>query len=97
MAFARDEEDDDLYDSVVAMADRMRLKGQKRTEYIHDHMIQGGYQPVQTRESYARIQQEGDEEGGAQGGPRGWFSGGDRGGRSSGRPGRQRGDDDDDF
>jgi hypothetical protein len=97
MPFARDEDDDDLYDSVVAMADRMRLKGPKRQEYIHDHMLQGGYEPVQTREAYARVQQEGDEEGGGQRGTRSWFSGGDRGGRSSGRSGRQRGDDDDNF
>src|SRR5277367_4661019 len=81
MAFNRDDEDEDnLFDSVTAMADRMGLKGDKRTVYIHDHMTQGGYQQVQTRESYTRIKQEEDDDQG--GDANKWGFGGGRGGGS---------------
>ena len=92
MPFNRDEDDDDLFDSVSAMADRMGLKGEKRATYIDDHMIQGGYQRVQSRESYARPE---PEEGGDSGGSR-WGFGGGRS-RESGSRRRSSGDDDDNF
>jgi hypothetical protein len=94
MPFNRDEEEDDLYDSVSAMADRMGLKGDKRAVYIDDHMTQGGYQRVQSRESYAKVQREEDEQGDS--GNRWGFGGrGGTGRRSSGT--RSRSDDDDSF
>lgn len=86
-----EEEEDDLFDSVNRMADRMGLQGEKRAVYIDDHMLQGGYQRVQTRESYARVQQEEEDKGG---GNRWGFGG--RGG-SQRNSGRQSGDDRDTF
>lgn len=40
------DKDDDLYESVSAMADRIKLTGQDRTKYIHDHMTRGGYKAI---------------------------------------------------
>jgi len=82
-AFRSDEEDDNLYDQVCSMADRMGLKGDKRATYIDDHMTQGGYQRVQSRESYAPVRQEEDE--GQGGGNRWGFGGRGNSGRSGGR------------
>ncbi len=93
MPFNQSEEEDDLFDTVTAMADRMGLKGDKRATYIHDHMTQGGYQQVQTRESYTRIQQDEDE---GQGGDGNRWGFGARGGNRR-TSGRQRGDNDDSF
>ena len=42
------DKDDDLQDSVTAMADRMGLKGKERQNYIHEHMTRGGYRAVPT-------------------------------------------------
>jgi hypothetical protein len=56
-----DEDEDNLYDQVDAMATRLGLQGKERQNYIHDHMIQGGYEQVQTRESYVRLQQDDDQ------------------------------------
>jgi hypothetical protein len=41
-----DKNDDDLYDSVAAMADRLGLKGRERSTYVHEHMTRGGYRAV---------------------------------------------------
>lgn len=60
MSFQNDDEDD-LWDRVNDMADRMGLSGDKRQVYVHDHMTQGGYQQVQSRESYTRAAPEGEE------------------------------------
>lgn len=78
------EDDNDLFETVNKMADRMGLKGKERATYVDDHMIQGGYTRVQTRESYARIKNN-EEEGG--GGTSRWGFGG----------GRQRSDSEDTF
>lgn len=40
------DKDDDLFDNVNSMADRLKLKGQERTKYVHDHMTRGGYRAV---------------------------------------------------
>lgn len=93
MPFNRDEEEDDLFDTVSAMADRMQLKGEKRATYIDDHMTQGGYQRVQSRESYARARQE-EDDGQGDGGRWGFGRGGGGGG---GRSRRRSGDEDDSF
>jgi hypothetical protein len=94
MPFNRDDSDEeDLYDSVSRMADRMGLKGPKRATYIDDHMTQGGYERVQSRESYAKIQDE-DDEGGGDGNR--WGFGGGRRGNGGGQNRRGR-DDDDNF
>lgn len=90
----RDENDDDdnLYDSVTAMADRMGLQGEKRETYIDDHMLQGGYTRVQSRESYAKAQQE-DQDDQASGNRWGFGGGGRSGGRrNSGGRNRDDGD-----
>jgi hypothetical protein len=44
------------------MADRLGLQGEARQNYIHDHMLQLGYDPVQSRESYVRRQEEAEPE-----------------------------------
>lgn len=88
MGFRDEEEQDDFFDSVAAMADRLQLKGQKRTNYIEDHMQAAGYERVQTREAYARVQQEGGDQG--ESGSSRWFGG-------SGRAaGSRRGSDEED-
>jgi hypothetical protein len=95
MPFANDnDEEDDLFDSVSQMADRMGLKGDKRAVYIHDHMTQGGYQQVQTRDSYTKIQQQESDDGDS--GNR-WGFGRGGGGGSSRRSARNSRDDDDSF
>jgi hypothetical protein len=35
--------DDEFHDQVLSMADRLRLKGNDRRKYVHDHMTRGGY------------------------------------------------------
>jgi hypothetical protein len=72
--------DDDLHDSVSAMADRIGLKGRDRTQYIHEHMTRGGYRAVP---QYVKDEGDDDDEGGS-----GFF-----GGRSRSRGGRDRDDD----
>jgi hypothetical protein len=94
MPFRNDEDEDDLFDTVTHMADRMKLKGATRSTYIDDHMLQGGYQRVQSRESYARVKQEGEEGEEGSGSRWGFGSGGDSGG---GRPRRTRSNEDDSF
>lgn len=84
--FRGSEEDDNLFDSVSAMADRMGLKGERRATYIDDHMTQGGYARVQSRESYAKVQQEEDDQNSS--GSRWGFGG--RGGGQGGGGGRDR-------
>lgn len=102
----RDDDEDDLFEHVAAMADRMGLEGEKRENYIDDHMIQGGYARVQTRESYARVQENADEDAEGERPRRSWFSdSGDRDrDRDRGRGGRrppirsqQRGAEDDRY
>jgi|ERR1700729_725949 len=88
------EDEDDLYDAVAAMADRLKLEGESRQSYIHDHMVQGGYEPVQSRESYRRIQQ--DEEETSQGSGSRWGFGGNRPGGTR-PPARGNQDDGDRF
>lgn len=40
------DKDDDLLDSVNAMADRLKLTGRDRSRYIHEHMTRSGYRAV---------------------------------------------------
>jgi hypothetical protein len=90
--FRDDEDEDSTFDEVVGMADRLGLKGKGRMTYIDDHMMQLGYTPVQSRESYVKAQQdEGEEEAGSAGR---WGFG--RGGGRSGGNRRGRNDDDGD-
>jgi hypothetical protein len=42
------DKDDDLQDTVSAMADRLGLKGKERQGYIHEHMTRSGYRAVPT-------------------------------------------------
>lgn len=95
-----EEEDDSLFDDVSSMADRMRLSGEKRANYIDDHMTAAGYERIQSRDSYARIREQDEED--ETGGNR-WFGpsrgrGGAQQGRASSRTsGRGKGDDGDSF
>jgi hypothetical protein len=97
MPFNRDDDDDkddSLFDDVAAMADRLGIQGEKRANYIDDHMTAAGYERIQSRESYARVrdQDEEDESGGNR-----WFGPSRRGSRESSkeRPGSRRGSSDD--
>jgi hypothetical protein len=93
MAFGQNnEEEDDLWDAVEAMANRMGLQGKERQAYIHDHMTQGGYEQAQTRESYVKVQQQEDPSQG--GGASRWgFGGGAR--QQQQRPNQGQGNRDD--
>jgi hypothetical protein len=85
-----DDDEDNTFDEVVGMANRLGLKGKGRMTYIDDHMMQLGYTPVQSRESYVKAQQdEGEEEAGSSGR---WGFGDGKRGRNS----RRRNDDDGD-
>jgi hypothetical protein len=83
---ARDDKDDSQhdYESVAAMADRLKLKGKDRNRYIHEHMTGIGYRMVP---SYVR-EEEDEDDGGGRFRLRG---NGNRSRRSS------RDDDDDDY
>jgi hypothetical protein len=84
-----DKDDDDLYDSVSNMADRLKLKGKERTTYIHEHMTRGGYKAVP---NYVKADDDDDDD--DSGSP---FFGSRRGNRSGSRRSRRRDDDDDDW
>lgn len=61
MPIVGNEEGPDFWDRVNGMADELGLEGEGRANYIDDHMIQGGYTRVQSRESYAKIATEGEQ------------------------------------
>jgi hypothetical protein len=94
-----EDKDDDLFDTVSAMADRLKLKDGDRRTYIHEHMTRGGYRAEPT---YVRDDKEDEDE--DEGGS-GFFgksrsrdsqrgsSRDDRGSRDSGRTRNRRGDD----
>ena len=84
-----DKDDDDLFDSVSSMADRLKLKGKERTTYIHEHMTRGGYKAVP---NYVKADDDDDDD--DSGSP---FFGSRRGNRSGSRRSRRRDDDDDDW
>lgn len=96
-----EEEEDGLFDEVVRLADRLGLSGDKRSNYIDDHMTEAGYERVQTRDSYVRAREQ-DDDGDGSGRSR-WFGGSrerDRApaqGRRPQNPRGQRGDDPDRF
>lgn len=37
------DKEDDFFEQVSAMAERLGLSGDKRKRYVHDHMTQAGY------------------------------------------------------
>lgn len=83
------DDDDDTFEAVSDMADRMGLKGEKRSRYIHDHMTNAGYRRVVSKDSYRKVSGNDDDDD-DDGGSSRWFgSGGSR--RRGG--GRQRDDD----
>lgn len=91
-----DKDDDDLFDSVSAMAERIGLKGSEKTRYVHEHMTRGGYRAVP---SYVRAEDEDEDEDDS-----GTFFGGKRrrpvrdqesGGRGTGTRRRRANDDED--
>lgn len=94
MPFGRqdEEEQDDLFDSLAGLADRIGLKGRERSGFIDTGMTRAGYRRVQSRDMYQREQDEEDEQSGG-----GFF------GRGGGRPrqqqssSRRRDEEDDSF
>lgn len=40
------DENDDFYDAVLNMADRMGLEGEDRAKYVHEHMTRAGYDAI---------------------------------------------------
>jgi hypothetical protein len=75
-------DDDDLYDMVSGMADRLKLEGKERSRYIHEHMTRGGYRAVP---NYVKADEEDEDDKGS------GFFGGSR--SRSGRSRRSRDDD----
>jgi hypothetical protein len=89
-----DDKDDDLYDTVSAMADRLELTGRERTTYIHEHMTRGGYKAVP---QYVRGDDDDDDDSGGSsffGSGRRRRSGGDDRGKRRGQSRSNRDDDD---
>ena len=89
---ADSKDDDDLYDSVSAMADRLKLKGKERGTYIHEHMTRSGYRAVP---NYVKADDDDDDDDGGSS-----FFGSRRSSSGSGsrsRRSRSRNDDDDDW
>jgi hypothetical protein len=80
-----DDRDDDLYESVSAMADRIGLEGRERQDYIHEHMTRAGYDAVP---QYVRREEEEEGRGSRRGS--GFFGSGSGSGSSSDRD-RDRG------
>jgi hypothetical protein len=80
---AVDKDDDDMFDTVSSMADRIGLKGKERTSYIHEHMTRSGYRAVPNY-----VKDDGDDDDDDDSG--GFFRGSDK------RRSRSRDDDDDD-
>jgi hypothetical protein len=56
------DEEDDTFETVTMMADRLKLTGSKRENYIHNHMSDLGYKRVTTRESYVPAKDDDDDE-----------------------------------
>lgn len=81
-----EEDDGTLFDEVVRMADRLKLTGEHRSNYIDDHMTEAGYERIQTKDSYVRIQQADDERGDT--GRSRWFGGRQQQQQQQGPPGR---------
>jgi hypothetical protein len=59
---ARDDEEDDTFDRISEMADRLKLSGGKRDNYIHNHMSDLGYKRVTNRESYVPAKDDDDDD-----------------------------------
>ena len=76
---------DDLHDQVLAMADRLKLTGNDRRKYIHEHMTRGGFRMEPT---YVKDDGDDDDD------DRDPFFGKSSGSRSASRR-RSRDDDDD--
>jgi hypothetical protein len=91
---AANDKEDDLYDRVAEMADRLKLKGEERGRYVHEHMTRGGYKAVP---NYVKADDDGDDDDDKGSG----FFGSSRRSRSSrdddGGRGRRKRDDDDDW
>ena len=81
------DKEDDLYESVSRMAERLGLKGSEKGKYIHEHMTRGGYKAVP---NYV-LADDGDDDDDK---GSGFFGGG---GRSRSRQRRNRDDDDDSW
>ena len=82
---------DDLFDSVSAMADRLKLAGSERSRYIHEHMTRGGYKAV-PQYVLADDDDDDDDDKGS-----GFFGGGKRKRGSRDGGGRRSRSDDDDW
>jgi hypothetical protein len=79
----------ECYDLAEELADRMQLSPKNRAKFLHECMTRSGYEPVQTRESYARASRDDERE------ENGRWGFGNRAGK---RPAsRRRQDDDDSF
>jgi hypothetical protein len=75
-------DDDDIFDKVSEMAERLSLTGADRQKYVHDHMTRAGYNMVP---SYVKGDNDDDQE-------EDFFS--RRKAKSKNGGGRNRGDDD---
>jgi hypothetical protein len=54
--------DVETYDMAEELCDRMRMAPKNRVKFIDEVMTRCGYAPVQTRETYARVENDDDDE-----------------------------------
>jgi hypothetical protein len=90
-----DNNDDDLYDSVAAMADRLGLSGKERAQYVHEHMTRGGYKAVPNYVKADKDDEDDDHGSGFFGSSRSRRRSGGDSSRSRSRSRRSEGDGDD--
>jgi hypothetical protein len=57
---AAEKNDDDFFDTVSRMAERLGLTDDDRQRYVHEHMTRGGYRMVP---NYVKDDDDGGEEG----------------------------------
>jgi hypothetical protein len=73
------DDNDDYFDLLSEVADRAKLTGRNRAKFLDDFMDAGGYESVQSRDSYRRREETEDN---GRGGGSGYFT---RGRRERGR------------
>ena len=86
---ASNDKEDDLYETVSKMAERLGLKGSEKGKYIHEHMTRGGYKAVP---NYVLANDDDDDDDKGSG-----FFGGSGGRGRSCQRGRSRDDDEDSW
>jgi hypothetical protein len=58
---AHEDDEDDTFERVSDLAERLGLKGKDRDRYIHNHMEDMGYARVTSKESYQKKRDDDDD------------------------------------